>query len=80
MSETPLLYESYQNGIYWAVLNAEQARERAANAELDYWVSKKDGDLHALESSFREARTEIDGLRRRCTELEEAIVKHGENA
>ena len=63
MSE--LLSESYQSAIYWAIVNAEQARERAANAELDYWIkrSEKDGLVASLERADGQASPAPNGIR-----------------
>jgi hypothetical protein len=62
MSE--LLSESYQSGIYWAVINAEQARERAANAELDYWTKRaeKDGLVVRVERADGPCSAVDDGV------------------
>jgi hypothetical protein len=60
-----MLSESYQNGIYWAIINAEQARERAANAELDYWIKRaaKDGLVDSMERTAGTVRPASDGIR-----------------
>ena len=60
-----LLSEAYQSGIYWAVINAEAARERAANAEETYWIerAKKDGLVASVESSSRKTGTVDVGIR-----------------
>jgi hypothetical protein len=63
MKMTEILAENYQSEIYWAALNAEQARERAANAELDYWIARrgKDCPMASVEHAARQSSTVDNG-------------------
>jgi hypothetical protein len=60
-----MLSESYQSGIYWAIINAEQARERAADAELAYWTKRaeRDGLVVSLEHPVGSTSAAVDGIR-----------------
>lgn len=74
MSE--MLMESYQNGIYWAAVNAERARETAAEIEQDYWrlkidkegLNAKSNDVASVECPDGPGGSLDDGYRARIQE------------
>jgi hypothetical protein len=59
-----MLDEAYQSGIYWAIIHAEQARERAADAELAYWTrrAERDGLVASLERPNGQTSAIPDGV------------------